>query len=678
MTTKQLRWVFFLGLGIKLAALPWFRSYYLNDLFIPFLDAAVKSPWVNPWNLSPPSYFPYGSVLFFILFLPRYLFYLVFGDAVLGQTLASICLVKVPILGLDIFLFYSLVRLFRNRTDYLLIYYWLSPICFYISYIHGQLDVAAMAFCVASLWKLKENRHALSGFLMAAACLCKFHVIILVPFFFSFIWNQLFASRALQALTRWTLAWGLACAVGFLPLIFARRMAYVSFFSPEALRIFSTSFSYGGGQTLYFGVLIVLIVLGRLCASTRISSEGLFFGSGAIFASLLLATHTMPGWYYWVAPFVAALFSLYPSVPRILYWTYSGAYLAYFMVLNGRVPPEWEIVKGVTYTSLQAVLAAILVAMWALIVRRQAVLSGRTQPILLGLSGNSGAGKDRLSLALQDLFTPRNSVILHGDDYHKWERDNERWADYTHLNPRANNLSHMAQDTRILASGASIFSSRYDHQHGIFTGPMRIKPSKTVIVQGLHTLYLRGMRKKFNLKVFLDPHEMVRTAWKLDRDVKERGHSPEKILQTIVRRESDSRLHISPQRDVADWIIEYLPVDENLTTEDLLKGVPIDVWVRHTVWNDESLDDLARALHIHCGCEVRFDTPETNMERIRLGIKGNPTPEQIRTLGELLIPDLRHVTRARRPPTWRAGLDGINQLIAGTLLRNRLTEQWGS
>ena len=45
-----------------------------------------------------------------------------------------------------------------------------------------------------------------------------------------------------------------------------------------------------------------------------------------------------------------------------------------------------------------------------------------SQPFLLGVGGNSGVGKTTLSNALSKLFFPSNSVVIKGDDMHRWKR----------------------------------------------------------------------------------------------------------------------------------------------------------------------------------------------------------------------------------------------------------------
>ena len=57
----------------------------------------------------------------------------------------------------------------------------------------------------------------------------------------------------------------------------------------------------------------------------------------------------------------------------------------------------------------------------------------------IAITGDSGSGKTTISNAISNTYT--NSILLECDRYHKWERDNINWNNYTHLNPDANYIT---------------------------------------------------------------------------------------------------------------------------------------------------------------------------------------------------------------------------------------------
>ena len=64
-----------------------------------------------------------------------------------------------------------------------------------------------------------------------------------------------------------------------------------------------------------------------------------------------------------------------------------------------------------------------------------------TTPYIIGITGPSGVGKTTLSKLITYLYNIKDTLILSGDDLHKWERNDPNWNTYTHFNPDANNLN---------------------------------------------------------------------------------------------------------------------------------------------------------------------------------------------------------------------------------------------
>ena len=170
----------------------------------------------------------------------------------------------------------------------------------------------------------------------------------------------------------------------------------------------------------------------------------------------------------------------------------------------------------------------------------------------ISITGDSGSGKTTLSNSLKDLFN--NSFLLECDRYHKWERGDSNWEKYTHLNPEANYITKMTNDVFDLKIGINIFQVDYDHNTGKFTDIKLIESSDNIIICGLHCLYLPD--NIVNLKIYIDTDNNLRIPWKIQRDVKKRGYTVEKILSQIQSREPDFLKYIYPQKEKADIIVK--------------------------------------------------------------------------------------------------------------------------
>lgn len=178
---------------------------------------------------------------------------------------------------------------------------------------------------------------------------------------------------------------------------------------------------------------------------------------------------------------------------------------------------------------------------------------------VFAICGDSGSGKSTLGEILKRYFS--NSFMLECDRYHKWERKDENWNKYTHLNTDANYITKMNEDIFNLKVGNSIYQVDYNHVSGKFTEPEKIETSDNMIVCGLHSLYTEN-QNLYNLKIFIDTHDTLKYTWKIKRDMQKRGYSKEQILNQIESRKNDYINYILPQRDKSDIIINFFTDDD--------------------------------------------------------------------------------------------------------------------
>jgi uridine kinase len=193
---------------------------------------------------------------------------------------------------------------------------------------------------------------------------------------------------------------------------------------------------------------------------------------------------------------------------------------------------------------------------------------------IIAINGDSGSGKTTLSKILNLLFE-KEVCILETDRYHKWERGNENYQQYTHLNPYANHLERLSEDVFQYKIGEDVYQIDYDHSSGKFTQKEKIENKKNLILCGLHTLYQNNMNKLLNLKIYLDTDRELIKKWKIQRDIKERGHSLEKVLNQLEAREKDYNEYIIQQKENADIIIQFYEVSGNLECNFIISNEDI-------------------------------------------------------------------------------------------------------
>jgi len=183
----------------------------------------------------------------------------------------------------------------------------------------------------------------------------------------------------------------------------------------------------------------------------------------------------------------------------------------------------------------------------------------KQRPIVLGIVGDSAAGKSTITRGLTRLLGPDRVTHICTDDYHKYDRQERARLKITPLHPDCNYLDILELHLERAHYGQVMLKPVYDHSTGSLVRPEYLQPRQFVIVEGLLGFHTAAMRQFYDVKVFLDPPEDLRRGWKIKRDTTKRGYTPEQVLAEMERREADSRDFIRPQRQYADIVIRFYP-----------------------------------------------------------------------------------------------------------------------
>lgn len=186
------------------------------------------------------------------------------------------------------------------------------------------------------------------------------------------------------------------------------------------------------------------------------------------------------------------------------------------------------------------------------------MMRGR-RPIIIGIVGDSAAGKTTISRGLVQLLGPDRVTHVCTDDYHKFDRRERAELGITALHPDCNYLDVMELHLERLHYGQPILKPVYDHSTGTLVRPEYVQPKQFVIVEGLLGFYTSVMRQFYDVKVYLDPPEDLRTVWKIKRDTSKRGYTADQVREELIKREPDSRDFIRPQRKYSDIVVQFYP-----------------------------------------------------------------------------------------------------------------------
>ncbi len=263
----------------------------------------------------------------------------------------------------------------------------------------------------------------------------------------------------------------------------------------------------------------------------------------------------------------------------------------------------------------------------------------KQRPIILGIVGDSAAGKSTLTGGLVKLLGPERVTHVCVDDYHKYDRAERKQLGITPLHPDCNYLDIFELHLERLHYGQPILKPVYDHRTGTHARPEYVMPKEFVIVEGLLGFHTPVMRQFYDVMVFLDPPEDMRREWKIKRDTTKRGYTVEQVLAELERREPDTAAFIRPQRNYADIVVRFYPGPEGYRD-----GAHLNV--RLTLRPTIPHPDLSYLNAGDCNtCGVRLMLDRDNGKPVDvLEIDGNVSPEHAARLEEAIwqhIPDLR-------------------------------------
>jgi phosphoribulokinase len=177
--------------------------------------------------------------------------------------------------------------------------------------------------------------------------------------------------------------------------------------------------------------------------------------------------------------------------------------------------------------------------------------------IVVGVVGDSGAGKTTLTRGLTRVIGDTHVTHISADDYHRYDRRQRRELAVTPLHPDSNHLDILTQHLTHLRRGEPILKPVYSHQTGEFEPPAYVRPAKFLLVEGLLNFHTETLRSLHDVRVVLAPPEDLRRAWKLKRDCTRRGYTTDEVLAELDTRQTDAEAYVQPQRAFADIVVAF-------------------------------------------------------------------------------------------------------------------------
>ena len=151
---------------------------------------------------------------------------------------------------------------------------------------------------------------------------------------------------------------------------------------------------------------------------------------------------------------------------------------------------------------------------------------------ILGVAGGSGSGKTFFAETLAKKVGNENAFVLYQDSYyidqsHKFDHDGGS-VNFDH--PDALDFDLLATHLKELKKGNEIEVPIYDFAtHKRIENTITQQSKKIVIVDGILILSQQKIRNLFDDTIFVHTPEEIRFQRRLNRDVNERGRTPEGV-----------------------------------------------------------------------------------------------------------------------------------------------------
>nr|MBI2905158.1 uridine kinase [Chloroflexota bacterium] len=180
-------------------------------------------------------------------------------------------------------------------------------------------------------------------------------------------------------------------------------------------------------------------------------------------------------------------------------------------------------------------------------------------PVIIGLAGGTGSGKTTVANAITAKVGAQRIAALPHDAYYRDLPNiplSQRGApNFDH--PDSLETPLLIEHLQELKAGRAIRLPVYDFTTYTRTGgAVPIEPEPVIMVEGILIFVEPALRALFDVKIFVDTDADLRFIRRLQRDVAERGRTPDSVIAQYLSTVRPMHLEfVEPSKRYADLII---------------------------------------------------------------------------------------------------------------------------
>ncbi|MFH1277358.1 MAG: uridine kinase [Candidatus Eisenbacteria bacterium] len=181
------------------------------------------------------------------------------------------------------------------------------------------------------------------------------------------------------------------------------------------------------------------------------------------------------------------------------------------------------------------------------------------RPVVIGMAGGTGSGKTTLAERIAESLHEEEVATLHHDAYYVDRSDltTEERADLNYDHPSAFDNNLLMGHLDVLSRGLPIDRPVYSFvTHTRTEETVRVNPCPVILLEGILVLENHELRKRMDIRIFVDCDEDERLIRRLRRDIRERGRTiPSAIEQYLTTVKPMHQQFVEPSKRYADLIV---------------------------------------------------------------------------------------------------------------------------